>query len=121
MFELFSRSSQFLDQRLLQLSQRVIIPRIMPSRKGNRSIRFRFSLLTVLLTGAFVCVFTGARASQAPSPNAVSQPTFYRDVLPVLQTHCQSCHRVGGIAPMPLETYEQAKKWAGNIVRMVNS
>lgn len=39
-------------------------------------------------------------------------PTFYRDVLPILQAHCQSCHRVGEVAPMPLETYAQTKPWA---------
>jgi hypothetical protein len=48
-------------------------------------------------------------------------PVFNRDVLPVLQEHCQSCHRIGGIAPMPLETYAQTKKWAANIVRMTSS
>ncbi len=39
-------------------------------------------------------------------------PTFYRDVLPILQQHCQRCHRTGEIAPMPLVTYEQTKSWA---------
>ena len=38
-----------------------------------------------------------------------SAPTFYRDVLPILQQHCQSCHRPGEIAPLPLVTYEQAR------------
>jgi len=43
---------------------------------------------------------------------AASSPTFYRDVLPILQQHCQGCHRTGGIAPMPFETYEQTKPFA---------
>src|SRR5437764_6185812 len=30
--------------------------------------------------------------------------SFYRDVLPILQGHCQGCHRAGDMAPMPLET-----------------
>ena len=34
-------------------------------------------------------------------------PTFYRDILPILQKHCQSCHRAEGIAPMAFESYEQ--------------
>lgn len=38
--------------------------------------------------------------------------TFYRDVLPILQRHCQSCHRPGEIGPFPLMTYEQARAWA---------
>jgi mono/diheme cytochrome c family protein len=38
--------------------------------------------------------------------------TFHRDVEPILQRHCQSCHRPGEIGPMPLLTYEQARPWA---------
>jgi len=38
-------------------------------------------------------------------------PTFYRDVLPILEQHCQRCHRPGEIAPMPLVTYPQVKSW----------
>jgi hypothetical protein len=39
-------------------------------------------------------------------------PTFYRDVLPILQQHCQDCHRAGGIAPMPFESHEQTRPYA---------
>ena len=38
--------------------------------------------------------------------------TYYKDVLPVLQNHCQECHRPGEIGPMPLLTYQQARPWA---------
>src|ERR1700736_2456108 len=42
-------------------------------------------------------------------PNGVAPgPSFYRDVLPILQQHCENCHRAGGIAPMSFETYEGA-------------
>ena len=44
-------------------------------------------------------------------------PTFYKDVLPILQDHCQACHRTGEIAPMPLMTYEDARKWSSEIAR----
>src|SRR5208283_1573625 len=46
-------------------------------------------------------------------------PTFYKDVLPILQNHCQSCHRAGEVAPMPLETYGQTKPWATAIAHAV--
>jgi len=39
-------------------------------------------------------------------------PTFYRDVLPILQTHCESCHRADGIAPMAFGTYDDARPYA---------
>ena len=42
-------------------------------------------------------------------------PTFYRDVLPILQDHCQACHRTGEIAPMPLVTYAQARGFSRRI------
>jgi hypothetical protein len=38
--------------------------------------------------------------------------TFHRDVLPILQKHCQSCHRPGEAAPMSLLTYESTRPWA---------
>ena len=33
--------------------------------------------------------------------------TFHKDIEPILQRSCQSCHRDGGAGPMPLVTYEQ--------------
>ncbi|HZP32248.1 MAG TPA: cytochrome c [Candidatus Acidoferrales bacterium] len=50
-----------------------------------------------------------------------STPTFYKDVLPILETHCQSCHRPGEIAPMPLMTYGEARRWAKAIKQAVES
>jgi hypothetical protein len=41
-----------------------------------------------------------------------AEPVFYKDVLPILQKHCQECHRPGEIAPMPLVTYAEARPWA---------
>ena len=46
------------------------------------------------------------------SESAAKRPTFYRDVLPILQAHCQVCHRQGEIGPMPLGSYEQARPFA---------
>ena len=43
---------------------------------------------------------------------ADTNATFNKDVLPILQKNCQTCHRPGEIGPMPLLTYEQARPWA---------
>jgi Copper type II ascorbate-dependent monooxygenase, C-terminal domain len=43
---------------------------------------------------------------------AFAQPVFYKDILPILQTHCQECHRPGEIAPMPFLTYAETRPWA---------
>ena len=46
-------------------------------------------------------------------------PTFHGDVEPILQTHCQQCHRPGEAAPMSLLTYEEARPWARAIQEAV--
>ena len=38
--------------------------------------------------------------------------TFNKDVLPILQKNCQSCHRPGQIAPMSFLDYQNARPWA---------
>jgi hypothetical protein len=49
-----------------------------------------------------------------------AEPTFYKDVLPILQQHCQSCHRKGEIGPMQLVTYDQVRPWARAIRQSVS-
>lgn len=39
-------------------------------------------------------------------------PAFYRDVLPLLERHCQSCHRPGEAAPMAFLDYQGTRPWA---------
>ena len=47
--------------------------------------------------------------------HAAAPATFYREVLPILQQHCQVCHRNGGIAPMPFESSRQTELFASAI------
>jgi hypothetical protein len=49
--------------------------------------------------------------SGAPADPA-AEVTFTKDIAPILQRSCQQCHRPGGVAPMPLLTYEQVRPWA---------
>jgi hypothetical protein len=55
-------------------------------------------------------------ASAAPVPKEV---TFHKDVEPLLQARCQSCHRPGEAAPMSLLTYKDARPWAKAIKEAV--
>jgi peroxiredoxin len=48
-------------------------------------------------------------------PPARADVTYYRDVLPILQTHCQQCHRAGEVGPFALTTYKQAARWSEEI------
>ena len=43
---------------------------------------------------------------------AAQPETFSKDVAPILQAHCQACHRPGEAAPFPLLTFQQARPWA---------
>jgi len=46
------------------------------------------------------------------SPAFASTLTFHKDIEPIFQAHCQSCHRPGEVAPMPLLKYQDARPWA---------
>ena len=74
-------------------------------------MRFAFCVGILAMAAAFA-----ANSSPAPQSRVPVHATFYRDVLPVLQKHCQVCHREGEIAPFSLVTYQQAKSWA-NLIR----
>ena len=53
-----------------------------------------------------------AVAVAASAADLSSEVTFSRDVLPILQKNCQTCHRPGQVAPMSLLTYKDARPWA---------
>jgi hypothetical protein len=75
---------------------------------------------TLGLVGLALCVCSaGFWSTPAPPTTTPAAPTFYKDVLPILQDYCESCHRAGEIAPMPLETYEQTRPWARSIAHAV--
>ena len=38
--------------------------------------------------------------------------SFHKDIEPILQRNCQTCHRPGEIAPMSFLTYESVRPWA---------
>ena len=55
------------------------------------------------------------------APVAAQTPTFYKDVLPILQVNCQTCHRPGEVAPMSLLTYDETRPWARAIKAAIAS
>jgi len=71
---------------------------------SNKSVfQAGVSIFFMLLSAT---IFAQSRTEDAPSP------TFYKDVLPILEQRCQVCHRPREIAPFPLVTYVQTKAWA---------
>jgi mono/diheme cytochrome c family protein len=64
----------------------------------------------------------GTEMPSVPVPTDQANPvTFNKDVLPILQKNCQTCHRPGGIAPMSFLTYESVRPWAKAIKAAVVS
>ena len=77
--------------------------------------RYRVQIF-ILAACAAAAVLICHRTQHVSAANqSESAPTFYRDVLPILQQHCQSCHRPGEIGPLPLITYEEAQTEARSI------
>lgn len=76
---------------------------------------------TALLLGGA----SAARADDATMAKTSAGPTFFKDVLPIMQKNCQDCHRpegldLGGmIAPMSLQSFEEVRPWAKSIARVV--
>ena len=64
-------------------------------------------------------VFVAAVAAWSPSGQAAgaaqSAPTFSKDVAPIFQDKCTSCHHTGTVAPMSLTTYDEVRPWARSI------
>jgi hypothetical protein len=71
----------------------------------------------VVLAG---CLAVAAAALVARA-GGLSTPTYYRDVAPILDAKCTTCHRLGGIAPFSLTTADTAKQHAAGIVRMTRA
>jgi mono/diheme cytochrome c family protein len=71
--------------------------------------------VSVAATRAIGCPLRQAR------PVTAGKVTYHRDVVPLLQQHCQSCHRPGEVAPFSLMTYRQAVRWADDIKEYTRS
>ncbi|MEI8317198.1 MAG: redoxin domain-containing protein [Planctomycetia bacterium] len=55
------------------------------------------------------CLITFDRDSDLVAEAA---PTFHRDIVPLLQTHCLECHRSGEIGPFDVSTLDEVRGWA---------
>jgi len=60
-----------------------------------------------------------ALAAALPRPDG--EPTFARDVAPIVYARCTPCHHAGGSAPFALASYRDVQKRAGQIGLVVRS
>ena len=44
-----------------------------------------------------------------PGGDEYDGPTYFGDIKPMMLAHCTECHMPGGIAPFPLQNYEEVK------------
>ena len=55
----------------------------------------------------------------AQGAQSATHLTYAKDVAPIVQRSCQTCHRPGTNAPMSLLTYEDVRPWARAIKNKV--
>ena len=56
-----------------------------------------------------------AMPAAVSAQTAAQTVTFTKDVAPIFQNKCESCHRPDSIAPMSLISFEEARPWAKSI------
>ena len=66
----------------------------------------------VLLFAGLLGVATVTLSMRAAAEENAKSVTFNKQVLPILQKNCQTCHRPGEIAPMSFLTYKDTRPWA---------
>lgn len=71
-------------------------------------------------TNAQIKVTVAGQPIQSATRNPQSAiPTFAKDVAPIFQQKCQSCHHQGTSAPMSLVTFDEVRPWAKSIQNRV--
>ena len=66
------------------------------------------------LVSISACFASGPPSSGSPDGGATV--TYYKDIVPIVQQHCQTCHQAGGIAPFSLIDYASASANAAAMV-----
>jgi len=71
--------------------------------------------MQIKFCAALLMISAGAFAADQSSVPV----TFHKDVLPILQKNCQTCHRPGQMGPMSFLTYQSTRPWAKAIKEAV--
>jgi hypothetical protein len=76
--------------------------------------------LSVSSIGIALLLAIAVQAAETTGKNdPAKQVTFNKDVAPIFQKSCQSCHHAGTSAPMSLMTFEETRPWARSIKERV--
>ena len=86
-------------------------------------MKIQRTLLVAIGLGMISAIATPVLAGNEAEVGA----TYYKDVLPIMQENCQTCHRPSGrnisglVAPMSFTDYQETRPWARAIARKVES
>lgn len=69
--------------------------------------------------GVLMALAVGQAAENGGKTDGAKQVTFTKDVAPIFQKSCMSCHHEGTMAPMSLMTYAETRPWAKSIKERV--
>jgi hypothetical protein len=76
---------------------------------------FSFQRAGLALAAAALILVPAMASAQAQAPAGERQITFTKDIAPILQRSCVTCHRAGEMAPMSLMTYQEVRPWVRSI------
>ncbi|RYG26383.1 ascorbate-dependent monooxygenase [bacterium] len=74
-----------------------------------------------LLLPAAALGFVATRKEDPKPIKIPAKPTYAKDVAPILNRSCVSCHQDGEVAPFSLKGYDAAKKWSGMTAAVTKS
>src|SRR6266849_2165153 len=80
--------------------------------KGEIRTMKRMAIVVMAILGLGGLGMLRASPGDDSAHSISSRVTYYKDVLPILQDNCQTCHRAGEVAPMSLRTYDETRPWA---------
>ncbi len=89
-------------------------------RTENRRLSFARPMILVALATTTVAVAT-IQLTPLAAPPPADAPTYTKNVAPIFQKSCQSCHHAGTAAPMSLITYQDVRPWAKSIKARVQN
>jgi mono/diheme cytochrome c family protein len=73
------------------------------------------------MRGAWLALAALVFPATAMAADSPKQVTFTKDVAPIFQAKCESCHRPDNMAPMSLRTYEEVRPWVRSIAQRVGT
>jgi peroxiredoxin len=92
-------------------------------KRGKPTRRDLAEAVNQILAGQAVTRATtpvaGCLIARIKDSKAEGTVTYTKQIAPLVQKHCQECHRPSQIGPMPLLTYDDVSAWSGTIREVI--